>query len=835
MDPFRRISGHYPPQQPYSYPQAPHPGYPPHQSYNYAQAQPPTFSYDYNYPMPSSYSNAYSNAIHPSYAITVPPTPPGYPYPPPPLQPYYWQPPEAYPGLRRFDAYENQAIWPVDAPTEQPIERNQGWGDDNHNEIDMHRGFDVVEVERKVLPPPPKSRTASLKTTTAPLGFKVNDNQENMETLEITRSENVAKQSELHYDDILPSVKPHKQQAPIILDLEAIDSVKSPEMSKSELDTYGLAESADACARNKSHSQAPMKLRRSPRNKVTTQSVIPESWHQRSNGQQSRPAKRPISTSFGTAEIRKKLKPIKGKSKPSQKTRSGNRWTANEYQIAEDARKMGQSWNDIAELLGRTAGAVEERLSLVRKIWVPRRSDLELLRRLVVDQKIESYRAIARHFTGRGHGKFLSQLFQKIRLGCPLTIIPTEPDDFLTRIQHVFRGENFDAKDHRGVVYPRRSSFEYCWIDGQLLIVDTINLLINTNPLLAWYPSINKIQFIKPICYAVVDKKTSQWFAGEWISLLLGVRLYMLSGHWTDKLEDLILFDDNGNRRQTHKDMIRPFKDDNGEMMCSLCDLAFSSQDSYLLHTGLHEQGWLHIRPCCLDILVKVKPSQKKGHRCLPHQKANVRPIKEIVDRHVHGNFHNLMDFQGTLNQDDTIDHSWDLVAYSVRWSSGARKAADTFNEEIEQLGELYEDSYQPTSREVIKSPNMPRSSRCPIFVHLKRTYRQSTLNTFFKQIYDKERSSRILIMSQSIEGLTTNLQSLVYFARSMEHLHVTLGFCLVQPSKLLDFGQEVKCDRAWVFYNLQTLRKNITGAATNPKYTRFITALFVIQKYKQE
>ena len=837
----------------------------------------------------------------------MPPTPLGYPFHPTP-QPYNWQPPVAYPGTPHgFDAHKNQAIWPVVAPTEQSIEPDQDWRDENDNESHMHREFDVVEVERKVLPPPPKSlpvkpqplaanahrddpisleksdaiRTASPKTTTAPLGLKVNNSQGNMETLKFTRSENATKHSELHQDGIVP-VKPHKQQAPIILDLEAmdfvkapqmlksentfrtselhqdgivpsvkpykqqasltldleaIDFIKSPKMLKSELDPHRLAESVDAYARNKLPSQAPLKPRRSPQDTFTTQTKIPKSWHQRSNNQQSHPAKRPVSTSFGTVQTTKKPKSIKGKPKPSQPTRSGVRWTASDYQIAQDAMKMGQSWNDIADLLGRTADTVKDRMSLVRKLWVPRKSDLELMRRLVVDQKIESYRAIARHFTGRGHGKHLGQLFRKIQRGYPLTIIPTEPDDFLTRIQHISKGEKFDQKYHRGVVYPQDSlePFEYRWIDGQLLIIDTANLLINANPLLAWYPSINKLQFIKPICYAVVSKKTSQWFAGEWISILLGVRLYMLSGHWTDKLEDLVLFDNNGNRRQTHEDIVDPFKDDNGEMMCSLCDLAFTSQDSYLLHAGLHEQGWVHIRPCCLDIATYTQPFYKKGHRCLPHQKANIRPVKEIVDRHVHGSFHNLIDFQGTLNQDDKIDHNWDLVAYSVRWSGADGREAIAFNEEIELLVELYEDSYQPTSREVIKSPCLTRSSRRPIFVHSNKASRQSQLFTFFKQIHDKERSSRILIMSQSIEGLTTNLQSLVYFARWMEHLHVTLGFCLVQPSKLLDFGQEVKNDKAWVFYNLQTLRENITGAATDPKYMRLVTALFVIQKYKEE
>ena len=165
-------------------------------------------------------------------------------------------------------------------------------------------------------------------------------------------------------------------------------------------------------------------------------------------------------------------------------------------------------------------------------------------------------------------------------------------------------------------MYPQKSSeaFEYLWIDGQLVIVDTAHLLINVNPLLVWYPFINKPWFIKPSCYAVVEKKTSKWFAGEWVSLLSGIRLYMVSGHWTDEFQDLVLLDKDGKRRQTHKDMVRGFKDDKGKIMCSLCNLAFTSQDSYQLHAGLRDQGWPHIRHCCLRTLSTVKPSQDRWY-----------------------------------------------------------------------------------------------------------------------------------------------------------------------------------------------------------------------------
>ena len=171
-----------------------------------------------------------------------------------------------------------------------------------------------MEVERKVPPPPPKSlpaepqplaaevhgydpisldetdvkvETAILKPTAPPLEIKVNDNQK------VAASEDASKTSELHHDGITSPVNPfHKQRkAPMIIDLEAMENVKSPEVLKSEntsetfiLHPPGLLESVDAYAREESHSQTPVKIgRSSTRDKATTQSEIPKSWLLRSN------------------------------------------------------------------------------------------------------------------------------------------------------------------------------------------------------------------------------------------------------------------------------------------------------------------------------------------------------------------------------------------------------------------------------------------------------------------------------------------------------------------------------------------------------------------------
>ena len=61
----------------------------------------------------------------------------------------------------------------------------------------------------------------------------------------------------------------------------------------------------------------------------------------------------------------------------------------------------------------------------------------------------------------------------------------------------------------------------------------------------------------------MVEKQTdtSKWFAGG-SPYCRQSGLTLLSGHWTDEHQDLVLFDKHGNRRQTHKDMVRGFQDD---------------------------------------------------------------------------------------------------------------------------------------------------------------------------------------------------------------------------------------------------------------------------------
>ena len=110
-------------------------------------------------------------------------------------------------------------------------------------------------------------------------------------------------------------------------------------------------------------------LRSSTQNKILKQSKIPISWHTRSNDQQSRPARRPISASFGPVAIFKTPKPTEGNSKSSC---FGQPWTADESRITLEEGKKGESWESTRKLIDRTLYGVQKESTKVTNIWLPR-------------------------------------------------------------------------------------------------------------------------------------------------------------------------------------------------------------------------------------------------------------------------------------------------------------------------------------------------------------------------------------------------------------------------------------------------------------------------------
>ena len=155
--------------------------------------------------MHTGYPNAMS-PTPPGFPNAMPPTLPGYPHNSTPgtfpiYQPWqsHWQPTEAHPEIPHGDdAYGYQATWP-----EQSVEPKQDWTNENDSPSHRRRDFDVIEVKRNVLPPPPKDLpakpqhlaadvrrdgpvsleddniigTPSPRTTATPLEIKADNNQ----------------------------------------------------------------------------------------------------------------------------------------------------------------------------------------------------------------------------------------------------------------------------------------------------------------------------------------------------------------------------------------------------------------------------------------------------------------------------------------------------------------------------------------------------------------------------------------------------------------------------------------------------------------------------------
>ena len=89
-------------------------------------------------------------------------------------------------------------------------------------------------------------------------------------------------------------------------------------------------------------------------------------------------------------------------------------------------------------------------------IWVPRRTDVNHVRDLVIEKEIESRSVILKQFSN-ANSSSLIKLSNKIKHDHSLTSIPTVPDNFFVRIHGVNKDDRFELKDGRGIVYPQKS------------------------------------------------------------------------------------------------------------------------------------------------------------------------------------------------------------------------------------------------------------------------------------------------------------------------------------------------------------------------------------------
>ena len=99
--------------------------------------------------------------------------------------------------------------------------------------------------------------------------------------------------------------------------------------------------------------------------------------------------------------------------------------------------------------------------------------------------------------------------------------------------------------------------------------------------------------------------------------------------------------------------------------------------------------------------------------------------------------------------------------------------------------------------------------------------------------------NGRILFLSLSLEGLTTNLQSLVFANDDLTFIRpdieVCIGYRLGSQNTNIDLGQITVNNVQWSFYDLRRLRNYIVGGDEDTRYRALCAALFIIQKAKQE
>ena len=173
------------------------------------------------------------------------------------------------------------------------------------------------------------------------------------------------------------------------------------------------------------------------------------------------------------------------------------------------------------------------------------------------------------------------------------------------------------------------------------------------------------------------------------------------------------------------------------------------------------------------------------------------------------------------------------------------------FESTLTELEALYSASFNPT---VEKSAHIPcdrsirRSSRVPIWKKPPRpkfTDGSPLLECMneekplYEYLRDLARNGRILFLSFSLSGLTTNLQSLISLHDDIISIRpdvdIWLGFRLGSARQNPRLGQITRNGVEWSFYQLAKLRACIVGQDKDARYEMLVRLLFCMQKVKEE
>ncbi|CAF9918648.1 MAG: hypothetical protein HETSPECPRED_003823 [Heterodermia speciosa] len=180
----------------------------------------------------------------------------------------------------------------------------------------------------------------------------------------------------------------------------------------------------------------------------------------------------------------------------------------------------------------------------------------------------------------------------------------------------------------------------------------------------------------------------------------------------------------------------------------------------------------------------------------------------------------------------------------------------------FDSLVQPFRDDKEAFSASVAQWVNLPyaqsrsRSSRCPLWPYSSKYWRvdrkdtavgkaealfESTegIKTVLYHLQGLPLNARILFLSLSISGLTSNLQSLVSLHDDIMYhrpdIETWIGYRLSSGREQPRLGQITREGVEWSFYELGKLRNAIVGQDQDPRYMMLVRVLFCIQKVKQD
>ncbi|KAL9024190.1 MAG: hypothetical protein Q9180_007971 [Flavoplaca navasiana] len=322
-----------------------------------------------------------------------------------------------------------------------------------------------------------------------------------------------------------------------------------------------------------------------------------------------------------------------------------------------------------------------------------------------------------------------------------------------------------------------------------------------------------------------------------WVDINDAIRILGLENAMEGEVGDFLKFDIHGRNRSVYKDILPPFQDDSGLLMCGFCDLGFSSAhpDYYYQHAAAHYRGAIFITPCCLQpfsTLRAVRFHQGTVAKCRPEREDNNQR---------HGAFTALSKrLQSSVKASswevESIEHEWEVLAISVRYSG--KNSQSEVQKKMNQLRRKYTSGFKAQVSQRFEFPQKTggRSSCEPLWFHGEERWTDKNAASVTARLIQGRISpgSRLLFLCLGIDGLSSNLQWIMHLVTDFAPGEITLGFCTSKRAKSSELERVKVAGMYWSFYKLRKLRDVMRGDCEDARYERLVLILYCIQKAKQ-